>query len=195
MKHALEFMRISWCQAWRIALVLFTTQVWAQFVPPRGLDVPYEPSPQAVVESMLQLANVGSNDLLYDLGSGDGRIIITAARTRGASGVGIDLDPRRIAEAEGNARAAGVQDKVQFRLGNLYESDFSKADVVTLFLWPQVNRKLRPQLWRQLRPGTRVVSYLWDMGEEWPPDKTASINSKPVYLWVITDALKARAQR
>lgn len=195
MRHALEFMRISWCQAWRIALVIFATPVWAQFVPPRGLDVPYEPSPQAVVETMLQLANVGSNDLLYDLGSGDGRIVITAARTRGANGVGIDLDPKRIAEAEGNARAAGVQDKVQFRLGNLYDSDFSKADVVTLFLWPQVNRKLRPHLWRQLKPGTRVVSYIWDMGEDWPPDKTASINGKPVYLWVVTDAVKARAQR
>ena len=189
MKHALH-------PAWRFLLLLtLSLPAWAQLVPPSGLDVPYEPSPQAVVESMLRLAGVGGNDVLYDLGSGDGRIVISAARAAGARGVGIDLDPRRVEEANANARAAGVEGRVQFRVGDLYTSDFSEASVVTLFLWPQVNRKLRPILWRQLKPGTRVVSYIWDMGEDWPPEKTLRIGGKPVYLWTITEAVKARAER
>ena len=197
MKHALlRCARIASRQAWRLLLLLaLAAPAFAQLVPPRGLDVPYEPSPQAVVERMLQLAGVGSGDLVYDLGSGDGRIVITAAKTMGARGVGIDLDPRRVDEARANAKAAGVEDKVQFKVGNLYESDFSQATVVTLFLWPQVNRKLRPELWRQLKPGTRVVSYIWDMGEEWPPDKTVRVGGKAIHYWTITEAVKARAAR
>lgn len=196
MKHALFFTGIAPAarrQAWRVLLLLaLAAPARAQLVPPKGLDVPYEPSPQAVVERMLDLAAVDSRDLVYDLGSGDGRIVISAAK-RGAHSVGIDLDPRRIAEAQANARAASVEDRTQFRLGNLYESDFSQATVVTLFLWPQVNRKLRPQLWRQLKPGTRVVSYIWDMGEEWPPERTERIGGKPIHYWTITEALKTRA--
>ncbi|HZW13469.1 MAG TPA: class I SAM-dependent methyltransferase [Noviherbaspirillum sp.] len=159
----------------------------------RQLDVPYEPTPHHVVDGMLALANVGPHDLLYDLGCGDGRIVITAAQTRGARGVGIDLDPRRIADAIANARKAGVEDKVKFMVGDLYASEFSDATVVTLFLWPHVNRKLRPILWRQLRPGTRVVSHVWDMGEEWPPDRTEVIDGRKIYLWTITDAQKKLA--
>lgn len=162
----------------------------AQHTPPRQLDVPFEPTPQGVVERMLALAEVKQNDLLYDLGSGDGRIVITAAKNFGARGVGIDLDPQRVAEAKTNAREAGVEDRVRFVNGDLYQSDFSDATVVTLFLFPQVNRKLRPELWRQLKPGTRVVSYIWDMGEEWPPEKTLTVNGRPIYFWTVTEAQK-----
>ena len=189
-------MRQALYPAWRFLLLLtMAAPVWAQLVPPKGLDVPFEPSPQAVVQSMLALAEVAGNDVLYDLGSGDGRIVISAAKATGARGVGIDLDPRRIDEANANARAAGVEGKVQFRVGDLYSIDFSEASVVTLFLWPQVNRKLRPILWRQLKPGTRVVSYIWDMGEEWPPEKTVRIGGKPIYLWTITKAVKTQVAR
>ena len=186
---------LSFHSAWRFLLLTLTAPAWAQLVPPKGLDVPYEPSPQAVVQNMLALAEVTGNDVLYDLGSGDGRIVISAAKAIGARGVGIDLDPRRIDEANANAKIAGVESKVQFRVGDLYTIDFSEASVVTLFLWPQVNRKLRPILWRQLKPGTRVVSYIWDMGEEWPPEKTVWVGGKPIYLWTITEAVKTQAAR
>ena len=161
-----------------------------QAPPPRRLDVPYDPSPPEVVEGMLELAAVNRNDLLYDLGCGDGRIVITAARKHGARGVGIDIDPQRVAEAKANAKRAGVEDRVTFLVGDLYTSDFSDATVVTLFLWPHVNRKLRPILWRQLKVGTRVVSHFWDMGEEWPPERTVTVRDRKVYLWTITEAQK-----
>lgn len=162
----------------------------AQTFPARQLDVPYEPSPQYVVDKMLELAGVTRNDLLYDLGCGDGRIVITAALKYGASGVGIDLDPQRVAEANANAKKAGVETRVKFMVGDLYAAHFEDATVVTLFLWPHINRKLRPILWRQLKPGTRVVSHLWDMGPEWPPEKTASIQGRKIYYWTITEAQK-----
>lgn len=153
--------------------------------PARQPDVPYEPSPYRVVDRMLELAKVGPDDVLYDLGCGDGRIVIAAAQTRQARGVGIDIDPDRIAEADENARKAGVEDRVKFIVGDLYASDFSEATVVTLFLWPHVNRKLRPILWRQLRPGTRVVSHIWDMGADWPPEKTEVVDGRRIHLWTI----------
>jgi tRNA G37 N-methylase Trm5 len=157
----------------------------AQNIPERKLDVPYEPSPPHIVDRMLKLAKVGENDVLYDLGSGDGRIVIAAAKKYRARGVGIDLDPQRVEEAIANAKAAGVEDKVRFLVGDLFASDFSEATVVTLFLWPGVNRQLRPHLWRQLKVGTRVVSYIWDMGQEWPPEKTESIGKKDIHYWTI----------
>ncbi|HEY8605882.1 MAG TPA: class I SAM-dependent methyltransferase [Noviherbaspirillum sp.] len=157
----------------------------AQVVPAPGLDVPYDPSPQPVVERMLQMASVGKDDLLYDLGCGDGRIVVTAAKVYGARGVGIDLDPKRIAEARANAAAAGVEQRVEFRVGDLYKSNFSDATVVTLFLWPHVNRKLRPILWQQLKPGTRVVSHIWDMGPEWPPERTETVQGRKIHYWTI----------
>lgn len=165
----------------------------AQNSPARKLDVPYEPSPQPIVEKMLELAKVGKDDLLYDLGSGDGRIVITAAKKYGARGVGIDLDPQRVEEARANARKAGVEDKVRFIVGDLFEADFSEATVVTLFLFPDVNLRLRPVLWRQLKPGTRVVSYIWNMGEEWPPDRTELMLGKKIHFWTITEAQKRQA--
>jgi SAM-dependent methyltransferase len=161
--------------------------------PPRSLDVPYVPTPQPVVNKMLDLAKVKKDDVLYDLGCGDGRIVITAVKERGARGVGIDLNPQRIAEAKMNAKEAGVQDKVKFQVGDLFKADFSEATVVTLYLLPSVNAKLRPQLWKQLKVGTRVVSHAFDMGAEWPPEKTETVNGTTVYYWTINKANKEAA--
>jgi SAM-dependent methyltransferase len=158
---------------------------------PRSLDVPYVPTPQEVVDKMLEMASVGSKDVVYDLGCGDGRIVITAARQKGARGVGIDLSPDRITEANANARAAGVQERVKFMEGDLFKADFSEATVVTLYLLPSVNLSLRPQLWRQLKVGTRVVSHAFDMGPEWPPERTEVVDGRTVYLWTITEVHKA----
>jgi ubiquinone/menaquinone biosynthesis C-methylase UbiE len=134
---------------------------------------------------MLDLANVGNRDVLFDLGCGDGRIVISAAKDRGARGTGIDINPVRIEEARRNAAAAGVSHKVNFRVGDLFKTDFSRATVVTLYLLPDINRKLRPQLWRQLKVGTRVVSHDFDMGDEWPPEKVEKVGNKTLYLWTI----------
>jgi SAM-dependent methyltransferase len=157
----------------------------------RAPDVRYEPTPQPVVRAMLRLAGVGPNDLVYDLGSGDGRIPITAARDFGAKGVGIDIDPRRIREGEANARAAGVTDRVHFRNEDLFQADFHDATVVTLFLYPDLNLKLRPRLLRELAPGTRVVSYYHDMGD-WPPLRTEAMPEANIYLWRIPSAGPSR---
>lgn len=159
------------------------------------LDVPYVPTDPAVVSKMLDMADVKSGDKLYDLGCGDGRIVITAAKARGATGVGIDLDPQRIAEARQHAQQAGVTDKVEFRQGDLLKADFSDADVVTLYLLPSVNLQLRPQLWRQLKPGTRVVSHDFDMGPDWPPEQKAVIGGAKIYRWTITEANKDMAKK
>ncbi|HSW20240.1 MAG TPA: methyltransferase domain-containing protein [Ramlibacter sp.] len=155
------------------------------------LDVPYVPTPQPVVDKMLEMAKVGRNDRLYDLGCGDGRIVVTAAKL-GARGVGIDINPARIEEARQNARDAGVSDRVEFRVGDLFKSDFSRATVVTLYLLPEINQKLRPQLWRQLKVGTRVVSHDFDMGEEWPPERMERVGNKTVYAWTIKSEHKKR---
>ena len=154
------------------------------------LDVPYVPTPQPVVDKMLELARVGKNDMLFDLGCGDGRIVVTAAKSRGARGTGIDLDPARIAEATENAKRAGVADRAKFRVGDLFKTDFSSATVVTLYLLPTINAKLRPQLWKQLRVGTRVVSHAFDMGSEWPAEKTVQVDGRAIYYWTITEANK-----
>jgi precorrin-6B methylase 2 len=158
------------------------------------LDVPFVPTPQPVVDRMLELAKVKPHDLIYDLGSGDGRIVITAARRYGARGIGIDLDPQRIRDARENARAAGVEGKVEFVNGDLFKTDLSKATVVTLYLLNSVNRDLRPQLWKQLKVGTRVVSHAFDMGDEWPPQRTEQVDGRTVYYWTITEANKRAAQ-
>ena len=155
----------------------------------RAPDVPYEPSPPEVVKAMLELAAVTSSDIVYDLGSGDGRIVIAAARDFGARGVGIDIDPQRIAEANENAKRANVTDRVKFVQGDLFESDFSAATVITLFLWPHINMKLRPQLLK-LKPGTRIVSHVHDLGD-WRPDRTVTVRvtetgrERTLYLWTV----------
>jgi SAM-dependent methyltransferase len=151
----------------------------------RAPDVRYEPSPHSVVRAMLDLAKVTPADVVYDLGSGDGRLPSAAARDFGArKSVGIDIDPRLVVRARENALEAGVSDRVTFRNEDLFTADFSEATVVTLFLYPDVNIKLRPKLLATLRPGTRVVSHWHDM-QDWRPNQTIRIEGRPVYLWVI----------
>lgn len=147
-------------------------------------DVPYVPTPQEVVEGMLELAQVKKTDVVYDLGCGDGRIVITAAKKYGARGVGIDINPERIKEAEENARQAGVTDRVRFIQGDLFKADIHEATVVTLYLLSSVNLKLRPKLLSELRPGTRIVSNTFDMGD-WKPDKQTEVNGRTIYYWVV----------
>lgn len=164
-----------------------TVFVFAQEpVPKPDLDVPYVPTRQEVVNGMLKLANVKKNDVIYDLGCGDGRIVITAAKNYGATGTGVDIDPQRIKEAKENAKAAGVTDKVKFVQGNLFEMDFSDATVVTLYLLPSVNMKLRPMLLEQLKPGTRIVSHAFDMGD-WKPEKTETVDGSTLYFWTVPE--------
>jgi SAM-dependent methyltransferase len=158
----------------------------ATAAPTRAPDVVYVPTPVPVVNEMLRLAKVNSNDIVYDLGSGDGRIVIAAAQQRGASGVGIDINPDRIREANRNAQQAGVTDRVQFRQQDLFQTDFSKATVVTLYLLPELNVKLRPKLLRELKPGTRIVSHAFDMGD-WKPQQVVEVNGQKVYYWVVPE--------
>jgi precorrin-6B methylase 2 len=158
----------------------------AQAVPHlRPPDVKYVPTPQNVVEAMLDLAQVTPADVVYDLGSGDGRIPITAAVRYGARGVGIEIDPFYMRDAIDNRAKAGVADRVTFITGDLFEADISQATVVTLFLLPRLNLQLAPKLKRELRPGTRIVSHQFTMGDEWPPEKSQEINGLMVYLWTI----------
>ena len=147
-------------------------------------SVPYVPTPQSVVERMLEIGKVGPQDYLIDLGSGDGRIVVTAAKKYGARGLGVDLKPTRIAEANENARKAGVTDKVTFHRTDLFETDLAPASIITMYLLPRVNLELRPKL-LELKPGTRIVSQSFGMGSEWPPEKTIEVNGLPVYLWTI----------
>lgn len=158
----------------------------AQSVDPKnklGLEVDFVSTPEEIVQAMLELAKVRRRDIVYDLGCGDGRIVIAAARRFGARGVGIDIDPDRIREATAAARQAGVARRVRFVQADLFEADFSEATVVALFLKWNYNRKLRPTLWKQLKPGTPVVSHEHDFGEDWPPDKQVVVNGKTVYLY------------
>lgn len=167
----------------------FGTDPQAEFNPgvrvlQRQLDVPYVPTPQPVVERMLEIAQVGRNDVVYDLGSGDGRLVITAAQKYGARGVGIDINPRRIQEANANAKAAGVTDLVEFRQQDLFKTDLSSATVVTLYLLPRINLKLRPKLLRELKPGTRIVSHAFKMGD-WKPQRVERVSGRTIYYWVV----------
>jgi len=148
----------------------------------RDPDVIYEPTPDSVVDAMLELAGVTSRDVVYDLGCGDGRIVITAARRYGARGVGIDIDPDRVAEATVNVRLAGVADRVRIVQGDLFEVDISPATVVMLFLLTELNLKLRPKLLRELRPGTRIVSHIFGMGT-WKPERKVEVDGSTVNLW------------
>ena len=155
--------------------VTFAPGAPAQSRPAEDLDVPYVTTPQNVVDAMLELAGVTANDVLLDLGSGDGRVVITAAQRFGTRGTGIEIDPRLIALARAGANAAGVSGRARFLEQDLYATDLGGATVITLYLLPAVNMKLRPAL-QKLKPGTRIVSHDWDMGD-WQPDK-----------WVVVDA-------
>lgn len=150
-----------------------------------SLDVPYVPTSQSVVNAMLDLANIQPGDIHYDLGCGDGRIVITAAK-RGAKATGIDLDPQRIKEANENAEKAGLTGKVTFIEGDLFDFDFSKADVLTLYLLPSVNLRLRPKILKELKPGTRVVSHAFDMGD-WEAEKEITVDGSTLYLWTVPE--------
>ncbi len=161
--------------------------------PSRQPDVPYVPTTEPAVEEMLKLARVAKNDVVYDLGCGDGRIVIAAAKQYGARGVGIDINPERIAEANENAKKAGVTHLVKFIEQDLFEADFREASVVTLFLLTEVNLRLKPRLLEQLKPGTRVVSNTFEMGD-WKPEKETKLNgedseysylSSKFFLWTI----------
>lgn len=174
--------RRTWSVGMGLIVNLLTASALATEAPP--LDVPYVPTKPPVVERMLELGEVDENDLLYDLGSGDGRIVITAAKERGAHGVGVDLDPERVEEARSNAEGAGVSDMVEFVEGDLFELDFSDATVVTMYLLPGVNLKLRPRLLKELEPGTRIVSHAFDMGD-WQPDQKADVAGARVYMWIV----------
>jgi SAM-dependent methyltransferase len=164
---------------------------------PPGLDVPYVPSPPEVVAQMLALANPTRTDVLYDLGSGDGRIVIEAARRFGTRGVGVDLNPVRVEEATANARRRGVQDRVRFHRQDLFETDLRSASIVTLYLFQHLNVQLRPKLFEQLRPGTRVVSHAYHMGD-WEPDTVVQVRVNQgtgramVYAWTIPAQVAGR---
>jgi ribosomal protein L11 methylase PrmA len=158
----------------------------------RDPDVPYVPTTEQAVQAMLKLADVKSTDVVYDLGCGDGRIVISAAKNFGARAVGIDINPVRINEAKENAKKAGVENRVRFEENDLFKADFSEATVVTLFLLPNINLKLRPRLLEELKPGTRVVSNTFDMGD-WKAQKQAEVEgedeetylSRKLYLWIV----------
>ena len=180
-----------------VFLLIFSAEAIGRYWE-KEYDVPYVPTPNDVVEEMLKIANVNENDILYDLGCGDGRIVITAAKKLGTHGIGIDINPQRIEESKENAVKAEVTDKVQFIEQNLFDADISKATVVTLYLLSSVNLKLRPILLHDLKPGTRVVSHDFDMGE-WKSDKYIEVYdgnsyegnsyddyySHNIYFWVI----------
>ena len=166
---------------------------WPQY---RGYDVPYVPTPPEVVAEMLGLAGVKAGDILYDLGCGDGRIVIAAAKRFGIKAVGIDIDPVRITESNENAETAGVTGKVKFIQQNLFEADFRDATVVTMYLLTSVNRRLRPKLLAELKPGTRLVSHSFDMSE-WKPDKTSVVTTsyddrRVIYFWIVPANLTGR---
>jgi len=173
------------CAGAFLTLLLFAASASAQSTRTRQPDVRYVPSPDSVVDAMLQLAHVTAGDIVYDLGSGDGRIPIAAAKQYGASGVGIEIDAKLNREAADNAKKAGVSDRVRFFTQDLFEAEISEATVVTLFLLPRINQELIPKLRRALRPGTRIVSHQFDMGEQWPPEKSQDVNGLMIYLWTI----------
>lgn len=156
-------------------------------------DVPYVPTVQSVVTKMLAFANVSENDVVYDLGSGDGRIPITAAKEFGARGVGVEIDTGLVAKARANARSAGVADMVEIRQGDLFNVDLSDATVVTLYLWPEINIKLRPKLLRELDPGDRIVSHDFRMGD-WEPDRSldageGNTGTERIYIWTVPETI------
>jgi len=164
--------------SWKPLLILFL------LFPSQTPDIHYVPTSSGVADAMLRLAGVTSTDTVYDLGSGDGRIVIAAARKYGARGVGIEIDPKLIAAARKNAESAGVADRVTFRQEDLFKADFSEATVVTLYLSETINRRIRGILQRQLKPGSRIVSHRFTMGD-WEPQAQERHEGTTIYLWTI----------
>ena len=174
-----------------LAPVLFAVLAAQDTQPRRAPDVPYLPTTEEAVQAMLKLADVKSRDIVYDLGCGDGRIVIAAAKNFGASAVGIDINPERIREAKENARKARVEDQVRFEQNDLFKADIHEATVVTLFLLNTVNQMLRPKLLAELKPGTRIVSNTFQMGD-WKPENEVAVGnddhayfSHKLYLWIV----------
>jgi cyclopropane fatty-acyl-phospholipid synthase-like methyltransferase len=171
-----------------VLIVASLIPIAAQQQPQQGLrrpDIHWVPTPPAVVDAMLKLADVKPSDVVYDLGCGDGIIVTTAAQKYGARAVGIDIDPQRVKEATERAQKMGVSDKVKILQGDLFEADIKEASVVTLYLLTSLNQKLMPKLKKELKPGTRVVSQSFNMGDEWPPEKEIQVDGRSVYLWTI----------
>jgi len=164
-----------------LVLLCLSTSAFAQ---KREPDIFFAPTPQVAVEVMLKLAEVKENDLVYDLGCGDGRFVITAAKKFGARGVGVDIDPVRVEESTRNAKEQGVSSRVRFFEGDLFETDIREATVITLYLLTELNLKLRPKLLSELKPGSRVVSYAFGMGD-WKPDREGVDRGDGYYCWVI----------
>jgi SAM-dependent methyltransferase len=184
MKSGRAILKLTPCVVMALTTVLLTAAAQE-----RKPDVHFVPTPDEVVEKMLELAKVGKDDVVYDLGCGDGRIVITAAKKYGARGVGVDIDPQRIKESNENARIAGVTDRVKFLQQDLFEMDFSEATVVALYLLPSLNLRLRPKLLRDLKPGSRIVSHAFDMGD-WKPEKVVTVpadfdQNLTIYYWVV----------
>ena len=190
---AITITECFWKRAWAIVLLAALPAAAQQFGSPGNLDVPYVPTNQPTVEAMLRVANVGPGDFVVDLGSGDGRIVITAAKMFGARGFGVDLDPQRVKESIENAKATGVSERALFYQRNVFDTRFNEATVVTMYLLPSVNLKLRPRLLAELRPGTRIVAHDFDMGE-WRPDLTTTVrgHNSTVYFWVIPAKVDGR---
>lgn len=156
-----------------------------------ALDVPYVPTPQPIVDRMLRVAEVKAGDFVMDVGCGDGRMVVSAARDYKAHGLGVDINPERIAEARRNATRAGVADRVEFRIGNLFETDLTPADVLAMYLLERINLKLRPKILSTMRPGTRVVSHAFSMGD-WKPDHIETLNGQTIYLWIVPARVQGR---
>lgn len=155
------------------------------------LDVPYAETRAAVIARMLEMADVNADDYVIDLGTGDGRILIAAARDRGALGLGVDIDPILVREARANARDAGVAERVRFRIQDLFETPLGQADVLTMYLLPEVNLRLRPRILAELAPGSHVVSHFFDMGE-WRPDATTRVGGSRIHLWIVPARIEGR---
>jgi cyclopropane fatty-acyl-phospholipid synthase-like methyltransferase len=182
-------MRFRVLAAVLLAAVVSVLPIAAQQAPTqsplRRPDIHWVPTPPTVVDAMLKLADVKPGDTVYDLGCGDGVIVATAAQKYGARAVGIDIDPQRVKEATERAQKMGVSDKVEIRQGDLFEADIQDATVVTLYLLQSLNMKLMPKLQKELKPGTRIVSQSFNMGESWPPDKQIEVNGYNVYMWIV----------
>lgn len=189
MKNRRDMLRGAGAGALLLAVTAPTTLLLASSAQARSenappLDVPYVPTPMPVVDAMLDMARVKKEDLLYDLGCGDGRIVVRAASRFGCRGVGVDLNPERVAEARANAARQKVTGQTRFEVGDVFEFDFSPATVVTMYLLPSVNLKLRPRLLKEVKPGTRIVSHDFDMGD-WAPEATRDTGRSRIYLWTV----------
>lgn len=184
----LSFLRVSFLRHTLVASSLFASCITVSAQQRPNLDVPYIKTPTTVVERMLEIAEVDGHDSLIDLGSGDGRIPITAARLYGTQGLGVDIDPERTQEARAAASAAGVADLASFRTEDLFETDLSRATVISMYLFPEINHRLRPELLK-LEPGTRIVSHAFHM-DDWTPERHEVVDGRDIFLWTVPAQLE-----